>query len=119
MNGLVFGGPSRPPDQIGLDSWVNRVLNGDLTGADLVNGFIFSEENQAMISEYTNSEFIIFLYRILFNREPGTDGFNAWLSRMNAGMTIEDVVNGFTHSTEFENLCNLFGIVPYPGYVSE
>jgi len=109
----------RPPDQNGLDTWVTRLVNGGITGADLVNGFIFSEENQAMISEYTNSEFIMFLYRVLFYREPGTDGFNAWLSRMNAGMTIEEVVNGFTHSTEFENLCNLFGIVPYTGYVSE
>ena len=85
----------------------------------MVNGFIFGEENQARISDYTNSEFIIFLYEVLFDREPGTDGYNAWLSRMNAGMTIEDVVNSFTHSTEFENLCNLFGIVPYLGYVSE
>jgi hypothetical protein len=36
---------------------------------------------------------------------------------MNAGMTGEEVVNGFTHSPEFEPICTYFGIKPYPGYV--
>jgi hypothetical protein len=109
----------RAPEQAGLDSWVARLQNGDITGADLVNGFIFGEENQAKISDYTNSEFILFLYKVLFDREPGDDGYNAWLSIMNAGMTREEVVIGFTHSTEFVSLCNQFGIIPYPGYIGE
>jgi len=37
---------------------------------------------------------------------------------MNAGMTREEVVNGFTHGEEFVNLYILFGIVPYEGYIS-
>jgi hypothetical protein len=37
---------------------------------------------------------------------------------MNAGMTREEVVDGFTHSEEFVNICNAFGFIPYEGYVS-
>ncbi len=109
----------RPPDQTGLDAWVAGLINGDITGADMVNGFIFSEENQALISDYTNSEFIMHLYEVLFDRAPGAANYDAWLSLMDGGMTIEDIVNSFTHSTEFEDFCNLFGIMPYSGYVSE
>ncbi len=107
----------RPPDQTGLDDWVAGLVNGDITGAGLVNGFIFSEENQAMISDYTNSEFIMFLYEVLFNRVSGAVNYDTWLSLMDAGMTMEDIVNSFTHSTEFEDFCSLFGIMPYSGYV--
>ena len=57
--------------------------------------FIFKIEAQERISDYTNEEFITFLYRALFNREPGEYGFNSWLSRMAAGMTREEAVDGF------------------------
>ena len=106
----------RAPEQEGLDAWVAGLESGAITGADLVNRFIFGEECQATISDYTDSEFITFLYKALFNREPGTEGYNAWLARMSAGMTREEVVNSFTHSEEFVNLCKEFGIVPYKGY---
>ena len=44
----------RPPDQAGLDAWTAGLESGAVTGADLVNGFIFGEECQARISDYTS-----------------------------------------------------------------
>lgn len=108
----------RPPDQAGLDAWTARLESGAITGAELVHGFIFGEECQARISDYTSEEFITFLYKTLFTRAPEDYGFDAWLARMSAGMTREEVVYGFTHSEEFVNLCILFGIIPYEGYIS-
>jgi hypothetical protein len=107
----------RNPEKEGLDAWVARLESGAITGGDLVQRFIFGEECQSRISDYTNEQFITFLYKALFNRAPEEYGFNAWLARMNAGMTGEEVVNGFTHSPEFEPICTYFGIKPYPGYV--
>jgi hypothetical protein len=106
----------RPPEQDGLDVWIERLESGEITGADLVKSFIFGEECQARISEYTNEEFITFLYWALFNRAPEEYGFNAWLERMAATMTREDVVEMFTQSEEFVNTWKLFGITPYAGY---
>ena len=103
---------SRNPEKEGLDAWLGRLTSGSLTGADLVNQFIFGKECQKTISGYTNNEFITFLYKALFNREPDSDGLNAWLARTSAGMTKEEVVNGFTHSLEFEMICKYFGIKP-------
>ena len=110
---------TRPPDQTGFNNWLARIRSGNVTGEDLMNGFIFGEECQTRISGYTNSEFIMFLYEVFFDREPSQDNYNIWLSRMNAGMTREIVVIGFTHSDEFISLCNQFGIVPYIGYEGE
>jgi len=106
----------RAPEKAGLDTWIGRLTSGGLTGADLVNQFIFGVECQKIISGYANTEFITFLYKALFNRAPDTGGFNAWLARMGAGVTKEEVVNGFTHSLEFELICKNFGIKPYQGY---
>ena len=108
----------RAPEQEGLDAWIARLKSGEITGAGLVERFIFGEECQARISDYSDEEFITFLYWALFNRAPEEYGFNAWLARMNAGMTREEVVDGFTHSEEFVNICNAFGFIPYEGYVS-
>ena len=107
---------SRAPEKAGLDAWVAGLTSGALTGADLVNQFIFGKECQSIISKYTNEQFITFLYKTLFNRAPDSGGLNAWLARMSAGMTKEGVVNGFTHSLEFELICKNFGIKPYLGY---
>ena len=109
----------RPPEQNALDSWITRFGSGDITGSDLINAFVFGEENQVIISDYSNSEFILFLYEVIFDRAPGTDNLNTWLALMDIGVTREEVVFGFTHSTEFENLCNQFGLIPYSGYVNE
>jgi len=106
----------RGPDSEGFAAWLERIENGIFTGADIVSSFIFGEESQSNIGDYSNEEFITFLYQVLFNREPDYDGFNAWLFRMTDGMTNEEVVSGFTHSEEFINLCNIFGIKPYEGY---
>ena len=106
----------RAPDKEGLDGWVALLESGALTGVDLVNHFISSEECQAKVSGYTNEQFITFLYKIIFNRLPDPDGLNSWLTNMSAGMTKEEVVNNFGHSTEFESLCEYFGIKPYSGY---
>ena len=104
---------NRDPEEAGFDAWIAKLTNGALTGADLVNQFIFGKECQSIISNYTNEQFVTFLYKALFNREPDLYGFNAWLARMGAGMSKEGVVNGFTHSLEFELLCKNFSIKPY------
>jgi hypothetical protein len=109
----------RPPDQTGFDNWLAWIESGDVTGEDLMKGFIFGEECQSKISEYTNSEFILFLYEVFFDRVPSDENYGIWLSRLNAGMSKEMIVTEFCHSDEFISLCSLFGIIPYMGYTVE
>jgi hypothetical protein len=106
----------RNPEQEGLNAWTAGLESGAITGSDLIYSFIFGEECQNVISEYTNEEFITFLYKAIFNRKPDEEGYNTWLSRMAGGLTKEEVVKHFGSSVEFTSLCKLFGITPYQGY---
>ena len=102
---------SREPDQAGLNGWVNALIDGTLFGADVANGFIFSQE---FINRNTsNEEYVTILYRAFFDREPDTGGYNGWLNQLSSGINRQSVLNGFIYSQEFENLCNSYGIAPY------
>ena len=105
----------REPTEKEVAIWKDRIEEG-LTGADLVYSFIFGEECQNLISEYSNEEFVEFLYKAIFGRKPDISGYLGWLSIMEDGMAREDVVNNFTHSEEFIYFCSLFGVIPYEGY---
>jgi hypothetical protein len=101
---------NREPDQAGWDAWTNALISGSLSGADLAQEFIFSQE---FIDRRTsNDEFLRIMYRAFFNREPDTGGYNVWLNALNSGMSRQEVLDGFTHSQEFANLCAVYGITP-------
>ena len=104
---------NRQPDQAGLEEWVGRLLNGSKTGADVAQGFVFSEEFAS--SNHGNEAFLTILYRSFFNREPDAEGYNTWLGRMTGGMSREKVLDGFLKSQEFAQLCAAYGITPYAG----
>jgi hypothetical protein len=101
----------RDPDVSGLAGWVNNLLNQILTGADVANGFIYSQE---FINKNTSiDEYLTILYRAFFNREPDNAGKQGWLDAMENGATRQDVLNGFLGSQEFIKLCEDYGITPF------
>jgi hypothetical protein len=101
---------SRDPDSAGLSGWVNGLLTGSMTGADLAHSFVFSPEfvNRGT----TNEEYLRILYTAFFNRDPDSAGLNLWLDEMSRGMSREAVLNGFTGAQEFFDLCSEYGITP-------
>jgi len=104
----------RQPDSAGLNSWVGDLLAGTKTGADVAKGFVFSKEFTD--KNYDNSTFVTILYSAFFDREPDAGGFNTWVGRLNSGTSRQTVVDGFTQSQEFIELCAMYAIVPYSGY---
>ena len=101
----------REPDDTGIINWVKALEAGSLCGADVANGFIFSQE--FINWNPSNEDFVTTLYRAFFGREPDTAGYNGWVNYLYSGATRQDVLNGFIYSEEFENLCNSFGLAPY------
>ena len=102
----------RAPDAEGLNGWAAGLTSGALTGADLVRGFIFSEENKVLTAGDTSEQFIISLYRLIFDRAPDAGGLKSWLANISAGMSKEEVINYFASSAEFISLCNEYGVKP-------
>ena len=101
---------NRVPDQEGLNHWVNGLENSSLTGADLAESFIFSQEFYNIGT--SDEEFLLILYQAFFNRQPDTDGYNHWADALNNGTSRANVLDGFTSSVEFETLCGEYNITP-------
>jgi len=101
---------NRMPDAGGLASWVNGLLTGRVTGAQVANGFIFSEE--LLSQNLSDEKFLNVMYSAFFNRQPDTGGFLSWMGVLANGASRQYVLAGFVNSLEFNLLCNSYGINP-------
>jgi hypothetical protein len=102
---------NRNPDVAGLSTWVDELLNNRRSGADVAWGFIMSPEFIGLST--TNAEYLTILYSAFFNRGPDPAGWNGWLTELDAGRDRGEVLNGFIYSSEFGDLCDSYGILPF------
>ena len=107
MYEIVLG---RSPEEDGLKYWYDSLTLGTNEGAEIINGFFFSEEFQN--AGHSDEEYIYKLYRALFNREADSEGFKTWMDALNNGMSRRYVCAGFVGSVEYDELCRSYGIVP-------
>lgn len=98
----------RNPEADGLKYWTDFLVSGQKTGAEVAQGFFFSQEftNRKL----TNEQYVDTLYRTMFDREADQGGKNGWLKDLYNGASWEYVYHGFAESVEFANLCNRFNI---------
>ncbi len=95
------------PYEQGLKDWVGYLLDGRLSGCDVVWGFLDSAEvNRKNLSE---EEYITLLYRALLGREPD-QGMSTWLGEYDKGVSKRYITRGFLYSAEFQRICNQYGI---------
>jgi LCP family protein required for cell wall assembly len=106
----------RQPEPGGLSEWVGSLLNGSKTGADVAEGFVFSEEFKS--KNHSDGVFLTILYKAFFNREPDSYGYGTWLEKLAGGTSRKTVLDGFLKSKEFGQLCDDYGITPYSGAVA-
>ena len=105
---------NREPDVAGLDDWTNKLIAHERTGATLAEGFIFSPEYTARHTD--NASYLRTLYRAFFNREADAEGWAYWLEALTSQKkSRKGVLYGFTHSVEFKQLSDAYGIEAYEG----
>ena len=92
----------------GIQYWVSRVASGELTPGTAAFGFIFSPEFKN--KNYSDEEYVTYLYRGFFDREPEDGDVEYWTSFLKNGKTREFVFDGFNGSQEFYNLIKSFGL---------
>ncbi len=98
----------RTADDSGLNYWVNQLITGQSTGADISQGFIFSPEFTS--KNLSNTDFTAVMYRVFFNREPDSGGQAYWVNALQSGKSRYDVLKGFVNSQEFAAICSNYGI---------
>ena len=102
---LVLG---RKADYNGLTDWFNRLVYEMNTGAEVAQGFVFSNEFQD--KKLSNEKYIEILYNTMFDRSGDATGKQVWMDELTTGFSRLYVYRGFAESTEFTDLCAAFGI---------
>ena len=100
---------NREPDEAGFQDWVQQLNSGNVTGADVAYGFVFSQEFKS--SNPCNDCYVTSLYRCFLGREPDENGKLYWLDALNNGNSRGMVFNGFALSDEFTKICSEYGII--------
>lgn len=101
----VFG---RDPDLAGFDIYLQGILIGNLTVADMLAEFIGSAEFQATYGNLTNTQFLEQLYQNVLGRAGDPAGLQAYLDALEAGsLTRAEIVIEFINSAEFIDLISL------------
>ena len=100
---------NRKPDNNGLNAWVSQLMNGNNTGAEAAQGFIFSDEY--LNKKVSNAEYVEMLYNTMMGRKSDAAGKAAWVKQLDNGCTRLGIMAGFVGSREFSEICNEYGIL--------
>lgn len=92
-----------------IDYWYNALYNGEKTGAEVAQGFFFSDEFRN--KNLSDETYVEILYRVMFDRQADAGGRADWLTKLSAGMSREYVYRGFANSQEFANVCGQYGVL--------
>jgi hypothetical protein len=99
----------REPEEEGAQFWTDELYNFSRSGAEVAQGFIFSQEFENRNT--SDQEFVTILYKTFFGREPDEAGMNYWLGQLSSGaMDRATVANGFIFSPEWADTCAKYGI---------
>ena len=92
----------------GLADWTNELKNGRATSADIVYGLANSQEftNKGL----TNDEIVERMYMAMLGRASDEGGKADWLNAMANGCTVNGIINGFSGSQEFADICAGYSI---------
>ncbi len=105
MYTIVLG---RAAEEQGLNDWAARLMAKEIDGATLVDMFVNSDEFIARNT--SDEEYIKILYRAVLGREADAEGLKMWKNMLADGWTRDYIMEGLVLSTEFENICNSYGI---------
>ena len=99
----------REPEQEGAAYWTNELYEFKRTGAEVAEGFIFSEEFESR--KLSDKEYLTILYKTFFGREPDDAGMNHWLSVLSSvSQTRREIAKSFIYSQEWADTCATYGI---------
>lgn len=98
----------RTPDAQGLDFWYNKLVSQELEGANIVDGFISSDEFTG--KNLSTDEFLEILYNGIFDRNADKTGKDTWNDVLSTGVSQKYVSAQFVNSEEFNKLCQSYNI---------
>ena len=97
----------RRPAKAEIEAWVQALMTGKYSGAQVVRGFFKSKELSGR--NLSKAELIRLMYKAILGREADNNGFTAWCDAY-VKYGFEKVLNGFFGAREFAILAESYGI---------
>ena len=99
---------NRAADEGGLNGWSEALAKKTAAAANIIDGFIKSDEFKNR--KLSAGESVDILYKTMLGRAADEGGKAGWVDALNQGYTLQHIINGFCASAEFTAICNGFGI---------
>lgn len=99
---------NREAEENGLNAWTKQLMDRKASGAQIVCGFVESDE--FMQRGLTNEEVVEIMYLAMLDRASDDVGREGWTKILDGGCSYVYIVNGFAGSAEFNGICNTYGI---------
>ncbi len=100
----------RTPDAGGLQTWVGHLKNKRMTASQVVHGFMYSEEY--IKRQMSDADTVEIMYNTMLDRGSDAEGKANWINALSSGYEVDDIINGFCNSVEFNRICDSYGITP-------
>ncbi|MDD6058684.1 MAG: DUF4214 domain-containing protein, partial [Clostridiales bacterium] len=105
---LLYGNALGREAEVSEVGYWEEQLSRGREGAEVAYGFLFSEEFKN--HNYDNSDYVEHLYLSLMGRPSDAGGKAGWVAHLDNGVSRVYVFKQFIDSSEFDNLCNTYGI---------
>lgn len=99
---------NREAEENGLNAWTKQLMDRKASGAQIVCGFVESDEFTQR--GLTNEEVVEIMYLAMLDRASDDVGREGWTKILDGGCSYVYIVNGFAGSAEFNGICNTYGI---------
>lgn len=98
----------RDGEEAGVQDWSRRIASGTMSAEDVAKNFFLSEEfiNKGL----DNENYVETLYQTFMDRASDEAGKTDWVGRLNSGISREEVLEGFSRSSEFSEILKGFGL---------
>lgn len=98
----------RDGETMGIESWTNLILLGVESPETVAFGYFHSDEY--INKNTTNAKYVETLYETFLDRKSDVSGRDFWVNQIEAGMSRDAVLEGFSRSTEFAELMASYGL---------
>ena len=98
----------RSSDAAGRDYWVNSIISGERTADDVIITILQSQEFNGR--NLSDEAYVTALYKVFFDRTPDSQGLANWVNALHSGTTRAELVEIFTTTPEWSNICAVYGL---------
>lgn len=98
----------RDADVAGLNDWTGKIYNNTISAAQFIQSFLMSDEYLA--KNTSDEDFLIQCYQTLLFRNIDDTGKEAWMEKLENGVSRNYILKNLIGSSEFINICKNYGM---------